>query len=230
MIKPIHLWLQAVCVNAQFLTSQSWSIWTSTFPNGQVSVADGWDCQRIVTLSGTKSTRSNCPDVWWHRQSTTTDGEAVSATRTSEALSTCSTLTWSYGTNMPRNATMPRGSSHSVYIGSSYSGYTRSSYGGYKESISSDSTETITSTIFRTLTATLLSAATISPSMTSSNEVVVGPAVVETLTTRTVPAETVTETHIHSATFMTTVTTSILCTCGESGLSATGKALCRLNS
>ena len=218
-MKPIHLWLQAACISAQFLRSQSWSIWTSTFPNGQVSVADGFDCQRTVTLSGTKSIRSGCPDIWWHRQSTTIDGEAVSTTGTPQALSTCSSMTWSYRTNMTRNFTMPHGSSHSEFA--------RPSFSGYRESLSSDSTETITSTISRTLTATLLSVAASSSSTISSNEVVVGPAVIETLTTRIVPAETVTETYTHSAIVMTTVTTSILCTCGESGIFATGKTFCR---
>ena len=227
MVKLNFLWLQAACVNAQFLTSQSWSTWTSTLPNGQVSVADAWDCQRVVTLSGTISTQSGCPNIWWHRLSTTSNDEPISATKSSTALFTCSTLTWAYGTNMPRNFTMPQGSSYSGLKGSSYSDYKSSSYGGYKMSLSSDSTETITSTISRILTANLLNAVTKSTSMTTSNEVVVGPAVIETLTTRIVPAETVTETHTHSAIVMTTLTTSILCICGESGLLATGKTFCR---
>ena len=219
MIKLIYLWLQAACINAQFLTSQSWSTWTSTFPNEQMSVADAWNCQRIVTLSDTLSTRSGCPDVWWHRQNTTTIDEAVTTARTSAVLSTCSTLTWTYGTKISRNDTMPRKPSQSEYTTSSYNRLTASF---------SDFTKTITSTISRTVTATLLSASTISQSLTSSNEVLVKPTVIETLITRTIPTKTVTKTHTHSATFIIIVTINLLCTCDENELFVTSNAFPRL--
>ena len=128
-------------------------------------------------------------------------------------------MTWSYRINMIRNSTMPHESSHS--------GFARSSLSGYRESLFNDFTETITSIIFRTLIATLLSVAASFSSMISSNEVVVGSAVIETLITRIVFAETVTKTYTHSAIVITIVTMSILCTCGESEIFATDKTFCR---
>ena len=65
------------------------------------------------------------------------------------------------------------------------------------------STRTVSHRVTRTVKPVTLS---------TGDKAVVEPAVVATLTTQTLPPQTVTETHTHSAIYLTTVTTSLLCT------------------
>lgn len=214
MVRLSNVWLQASCASAQvFLRSQSWSSWKSSFPDGEVSMAYGFDCNRVESWAGTTRTNSGCADVYWGPTvvsprgidslktsvAMTTQNSILVTTRKSTPMTTCSP-TWVYGTNMPHNSTNSSGSSYSGSI------------------------RTITNTKPRLVTVTLSSEVETKPEA-ASKEIIVGPAVVATLTTGTLSAETITETHTYSATFMTTVTTSLLCTCGESGLSATGMCL-----
>ena len=71
------------------------------------------------------------------------------------------------------------------------------------------STRTVSHRVTKTVKAVTIS---------TGNKAVVEPAVIATLTTQTLPPQTITETYTHSAVYLTTVTTSLLCMCNGSEL------------
>ena len=204
MFVPFIL-LQLFYVHAHSIV-QPWHTFTSTLPNSQVSIGFGWDCQtQTLTISGSPSTSVACADTWWANAVSSTSSTSLSETFT-PATSTCSSspgITWVYGSAISRNATIPFGSSSRSRM----------------RTVTVVSPHTVTETLSPVATAKssaeTLPEITLTESTDGSSKVVIGPGVMATLTTWTLPAETITETHTHSATFMTTVTTSLLCTCDE---------------
>ena len=120
-------------------------------------------------------------------------------------------------------------SSYSEFIKSSHIEYSESSNDDYQHSLFNNFTKTIISTLYRILIASFLNAATLFQSKINNNKIVVKSTVIKTFITKTISAfitktisaKIITKTHIHSTTFITIVTISLLCTCDENKLSAT---------
>ena len=196
--------LQLFCVSAH-LIEQLLETFTSTFPDSQISIGHGYDCMsETIIISGSPSISTACAGIWWNPTIPLDSGVSISETFASTTPS-CSSprLTWDYGSAIIRNTTIPFGSSSGTAM----------------RTVTVVSPNTITETLspaaISQSATEALAEVTLTKTTDGGSKLVIGPAIMETLTTRTSSAVTITETHTHSATFMTTITTSLLCTCDK---------------
>lgn len=192
MMFILYVLLQLSCVSAHSIELLS-ATFTSTFPNSQVSVGHGYDCvSRTIIVSEFPSISFGCADIWWNSTISVDSNVDISETIASTTSSCFSSLrlTWAYDSAITHTFTVPF------------------------ESSSGTAMRTVTVVSPHTITETLSTVAapqsaieppsevTLTESTDGSSKIVIGPAIMETLTIRTLSAVMITETHTHSAKFM----------------------------